>query len=192
MFICSFIITFTFLTTLSQSYTGVELLRVLIKNGVRPILMIACTNHALDHLLASVLEASINKKIARLGSRSDHERVSQYSIEKLEEVATTGRERLRFGNYYRDLKKTEEKIRALMKSFSHQFLSSQQMVSHLQTQHPEHYERLDDPPTWVTVLHRLMKDQEDEGWEEVGKASKSDKAYKDNSMYSFWRSGKDI
>jgi hypothetical protein len=154
--------------------------------------MIAFTNHALDHLLASVLEASITKKIARLGSRSAHEVVSQYSIEKLEEIAITGRERLRFGNYYRDLKKTEEKIRALMKSFSHQFLSSQQMVSHLQTQHPEHYEHLQTPPPWITVLHRLMKDEEDEGWEEVGKASKSGKAFKDNSVYSFWRLGKDI
>ena len=43
---------------LHQSYTGVELLRVLVKNKPGPILMIAFTNHALDHLLQAKFDSN--------------------------------------------------------------------------------------------------------------------------------------
>ncbi|KAJ7346800.1 hypothetical protein DFH08DRAFT_869366 [Mycena albidolilacea] len=57
-----------------KSYTGVEILQVLLANHVRLILMIAFTNHALDHMLTSVLDAGITNKVVRLGSRSADEK----------------------------------------------------------------------------------------------------------------------
>ena len=70
-----------------QSYTGVELLHVLFVNDVGPILLIAFTNQALDHMLCSVLDAGIMTDIVRLGSRtSADEPIVQYSIETQEMV----------------------------------------------------------------------------------------------------------
>ncbi|KAF9504410.1 hypothetical protein BS47DRAFT_1308218, partial [Hydnum rufescens UP504] len=50
-----------------KSYTGDELLRVLVENQVKPILPIAFTNHALDHILRSGLDTGITKKVVRTG-----------------------------------------------------------------------------------------------------------------------------
>ncbi|KAF9506180.1 hypothetical protein BS47DRAFT_1305576 [Hydnum rufescens UP504] len=64
-----------------QSYTGDDLLRVLVGNQVKPNLPIAFTNHALDHMLGSGLATGITKKVVRLGSRSADLKISSLSLE---------------------------------------------------------------------------------------------------------------
>ncbi|EUC58494.1 NFX1-type zinc finger protein, putative, partial [Rhizoctonia solani AG-3 Rhs1AP] len=52
-----------------KSYTGLELIRVLVKNQIGPILLVAFTNHALDHMLNGILNAEISTKIVGIGRR---------------------------------------------------------------------------------------------------------------------------
>ena len=59
-----------------QSYAATRLLQVLIKNKTSCTIMIASTNHALDHLLGNVLDAGITKKVTRSGSPSADERTA--------------------------------------------------------------------------------------------------------------------
>lgn len=171
-----------------QSYTGVELIRVLLQH-TKPILMIAFTNHALDHMLTSVLDAGITTSIVRLGSRSADERISQYSIETLETVAGKSRLDKTFGQQYRELKDTEEKIRKLMVDFQRTFVASDEILQHLQIQYPEHFENVIAPPTWITTLQELWVD-EAAGWEHVGRRGKHDED--DHSTYAYWLQGQDI
>jgi hypothetical protein len=50
---------------------------------VGPVLLLAFTNHALDHILHAVHDAGITENIARLGSRSKDEVVSQYTLDNI-------------------------------------------------------------------------------------------------------------
>ncbi|KAK7005664.1 hypothetical protein R3P38DRAFT_3038842 [Favolaschia claudopus] len=175
-----------------KSYTGVEILRVLITNRVRPILMIAFTNHALDHMLSSVLDAGITNKVVRLGSRSADERISQYSMEQIEMVAGRSRLDRSFGHHYRELKQVEEEIRHLMNSFVNANVTSDEFRSYLQIQYAEHYEHLYRcPPDWVLILRKAFDDDsDDDTWMRAGKHGRTE--MEDNSMYAYWRSGRDL
>ncbi|CAK9783070.1 unnamed protein product [Cutaneotrichosporon oleaginosum] len=59
-----------------KTFTGVELLRVLFANKAGPVLLLAFTNHALDHIIRAIHDADVTKDIVRLGSRSKDEVVS--------------------------------------------------------------------------------------------------------------------
>ncbi|KAJ7091139.1 hypothetical protein C8R44DRAFT_817142 [Mycena epipterygia] len=176
-----------------KSYTGVEILRVLLANKVRPILMIAFTNHALDHMLTSVLDAGITNKVVRLGSRSADEKISQYSMENIEAVAGKSRSNRSIGQHYRELKIVEEEINRLMKAFVQVKVSSKEFENYLGIQYAEHFEHLYVcPPSWITTLRAVFGDDEDEdsGWTRAGKGGKAE--MEDNSMYAYWRSGRDL
>ncbi|KAF7376292.1 hypothetical protein MSAN_00044600 [Mycena sanguinolenta] len=177
-----------------KSYTGVEILRVLLANRVRPILMIAFTNHALDHMLSSVLDAGITNKVVRLGSRSADEKVSKYSIETIEMVAGKSRLDRSFGHHYRELKNVQEEIKRLMKAFVDEKVASDQVLSYLQIQYAEHYEYLvESPPEWIKILRSAFDDadsEDDNTWMQAGKRGKVE--MEDNSMYAYWRNGRDL
>lgn len=51
-----------------------------------PIVLLAFTNHALDHILRAIHDNNVTHDMIRLGSRSKDEVVSQYSMESLENV----------------------------------------------------------------------------------------------------------
>ena len=91
-----------------------EFLRVVIANKAGPVLMIAFTNHALDHMLRSVLDARITQKIVRLGSRSADERIAEFSIEHVESVAGRSRLLSAFSTYRRALRDVEDEIKKFM------------------------------------------------------------------------------
>ncbi|KAJ7188061.1 hypothetical protein C8R46DRAFT_1053533 [Mycena filopes] len=174
-----------------KSYTGVEILRVLLANNVRPILMIAFTNHALDHMLTSVLDAGITKKVVRLGSRSADERISKYSMDTIEMVAGMSRLDRSFGHHFRDLKNVEEEIKQLMKTFVAANVTSAEFETYLQIQYGEHYEHLYQcPPSWIQTLREAFQDGEGSDWMRAGKHGKTEIV--DDSMYAFWASGQDL
>ncbi|KAJ6625897.1 P-loop containing nucleoside triphosphate hydrolase protein [Mycena sp. CBHHK59/15] len=173
-----------------KSYTGVEILRVLLANKVKPILMIAFTNHALDHMLTSVLDAEITNKVVRLGSRSMDEKISKYSMETIEMVAGRNRLDQSFRRHYRDLKVVEEEIRSLMNKFLKADITSDEFESYLEVQYTEHYDHLHYPPTWVNMLRNVFRDRDDSTWMRAGKRGKSE--LDDDSIYAYWRDGKDL
>lgn len=55
----------------------------------RPVLLIAYTNHALDHILRAVHDRDITRNIVRLGSHSKDEVIGDYSLDKLDQMART-------------------------------------------------------------------------------------------------------
>ncbi|KAJ7647110.1 hypothetical protein FB45DRAFT_821739 [Roridomyces roridus] len=175
-----------------KSYTGVEILRVLLANNIRPILMIAFTNHALDAILTSVLDAGITKKVVRLGSRSADERISQYSMETVEMVAGQSRLDRSFREHYRDLKEVQDEIKTLMKSFTAETISSQEIESYLRIQYAEHFEHLCIiPPDWVRTLRRAHHHDDSGGaWMRTGRNGTAEA--EDDSWYAFWRDAEDL
>ena len=167
---------------------GVELLRVLLQSA-RPILMIAFTNHALDHMLCGVLDANITKKIVRLGGRSADERISGYSMENLEKVAGKSILDKGFGRHYRELKEAEKEIENFMREYMRKDASAADITRYLQIQYPEHFEYLHSSPDWVSLLHQSVVDDK-EGWEQAGPRGQRQEV--DHSIYSFWSQGSDI
>lgn len=149
--------------------------------------MIAFTNHALDHFMTSVLDAGITDKVVRLGSRSSDERMAQYSLEALELVVGKSRLDRSFGHHYRELKLVEEELKQLMKNFTRTEITSDEVMTYLQVQYPEHYEYLSQPPPWILVVKSL---DDNTGWERAGKRGRH--AIDDNSTYMFWLSGEDL
>lgn len=173
----------------SQSYTGVELLRVLIANGAGPILMIAFTNHALDHMLRSVLDAQITNKIVRLGSRSADERIAEFSIEHVEMVAGKSRLNHAFYEYRRALRDVEDEIKKFMEGFFKTDVDTEDIVRYLMFDSPMLLESIQDPPAWISAIQEATEEQE--GWHVAG-ADGKDACERDDSLYGFWVRGGDI
>jgi hypothetical protein len=151
--------------------------------------MIAFTNHALDHLLSSVLDIGITK-IVRLGSRSSDERVSQYSIENLEQTADAQFGlRASLNVLYRDLKKIEGRINLLMKKVHQTTPTSEEILEYLDLHYPEHHEQMHHPPKWIHDLRSQYQSLE-RGWRTVGSHGKEEEP--DLSPYTFWCNARDI
>ena len=160
-----------------QSYTGVELLRVLIANHIRPILMIAFTNHALDHMLCSVLDAGITTDMIRLGSHTSDKRISQYSIETREMVAGQSRLDHASGSKFRELKDVGTEITKLIDCMNKiDFESdSSEIVKYLELFHPEHHFSMTEPCQWVEAAKGLSQYESESGekWQKQGRKGKA-------------------
>ncbi|KAF8867865.1 P-loop containing nucleoside triphosphate hydrolase protein [Gymnopilus junonius] len=176
-----------------KSFTGVEILRVLQANEIGPILMIAFTNHALDHMLGSVLDAGITSKIVRLGRRSNDERIAQYSIETLEMAQNSSRLDRAY-SFRRELKDVQQHIKDLMRQVLHVDLEndSNEIMKYLSTFHPEHHDYFSNPPLYTSNIRILLNDDDADagGWQRTGRNGKS--IVIDTSNYAFWKECDDL
>ncbi|RPD78077.1 hypothetical protein L226DRAFT_610076 [Lentinus tigrinus ALCF2SS1-7] len=172
-----------------KSFSGVELLRVLIANEAGPILMIAFTNHALDHMLRSVLDAQITQKIVRLGSRSADERIAEFSIEHVEMVAGKSRLNYAFSGYRRALREVEDEIKEFMEGFFKTQVDTEDILRYLMFASPVLSESIQDPPDWISAIYDLTN--EEDGWHVAG-ANGKDAGERDDTLYDFWVRGGDI
>jgi hypothetical protein len=169
----------------------VELIRVLLQNDIGPILLIAFTNHALDHMLRSVLDAGITKRIVRLGSHSTDETMRQFSLDNFEMIAGKSRLDRSFGQHYRILKDIQEQLVNLMKKWSKTVVDPEEIQQYLEIQYPEHFEHIVYPPVWIQKIRELSLESNDGGqWHYVGKNRKRD--VEDDTLYAFWRYGGDV
>ena len=177
-----------------QSFTGVEIIRVLKANRIGPILLIAFTNHALDHMLSSILDADITKRIVRLGRRANDERVAQYSMETLEMVQVQSRLDRTFSSQRRELKEIQEEIQHLMTKVLKLDIENDtdEIMKYLSTIYPEHFEYLSSPPSWVSNVKGIMLDDEGSAgeWQTAGRGGKAHVL--DRSTYAFWRNCSDL
>ncbi|KAI0667327.1 hypothetical protein C8Q78DRAFT_404096 [Trametes maxima] len=184
-----------------KSYTAKEILRVLFSSRIRPIVLIAFTNHALDHMLTSVLDAGITTKVVRLGTRSTDERISQYMLDKLEKIAEASNLDRSFKRQYAIMKKLEEGMSRVMTSIRLPLLSWEKIEEYLDIHYPEHADSFRAPPFWIVELSSLMWAEEDQLGEWIDTKSKkkgknNEKVPVDDSisrtLYGFWRYGKDL
>ncbi|KAG8902310.1 hypothetical protein FRC00_012823 [Tulasnella sp. 408] len=166
-----------------QSYTGIEILRVLIANNIRPILLIAFTNHALDNIIVRVLEKKITDKIVRLGSRSADETVAELSLDKiLMNVNKTRQDRAQ-GRAYGAMKRAEEAMKEFMGEIVGEKSRPAQFDTHLLTHYPLHHEELNSPPFWI---REALDDSQDHDFEHPKKQAKP------KTLVDFWREGGDL
>ncbi|GJJ08048.1 hypothetical protein Clacol_002255 [Clathrus columnatus] len=178
-----------------KSYIGRKILDVLIKSKIQPIILIAYTNHALDHMLTSVLDEKITEKIARLGSRSSDERISEYTLDKLEKIAGKSELGRSVGKLFAEVKRTEEEICKVMQSIQLPVISASQIDDFLEIHHPEHADSLLTPPFWISTLcQKLWADEDENGeWTQVKGKHKSVVAENlSKTYYGFWKDGTDI
>ncbi|QRV96757.1 Zinc finger, NF-X1-type [Ceratobasidium sp. AG-Ba] len=174
---------FTFL----QSYTGLEIIRVLIKNKVQPILLVAFTNHALDHMLKGVLDAEITNNIIRLGSRhAADDRIMEFSLENAEKLQAKSKMDRTINSAYREMKSTETDMVALMKKLATKEVPQDHLEQSLLADYPFHYDELfSSPPAWIwTLIVQSAESQND--WQTVGETQG------DLSILNFWLTGRDL
>lgn len=158
-------------------------MRVLIANRVGQILLIAFTNHALDHLINRVLDAGITKKIVRLGSRSKDERVSKFGLEELERVQADTRNR-RSNSAYWEVKEVSKELDLLMHKIKGDRVDERKREIFMELYYGDHLEAILYPPMWVSEAYRW---DIEEGFTTVGK-----KADQYRSLYDYWEEGSDI
>ncbi|TFY64195.1 hypothetical protein EVJ58_g2786 [Rhodofomes roseus] len=179
----------------AQSYTAKETLRVLFASKIRPIVLIAYTNHALDHMLTSVLDAKITTKLVRLGSRSSDERIAEYTLDKLEKVAG-GSDMLSrpMRRQYAAMKELEEQMQKVMESIQLPTLTWEKIEEYLTIHCPEHAEHLEGPPYWITALtEQLWKEETENGeWITQPKGKKKTDNHLARTLYGFWKNGTEI
>ncbi|KAG8980485.1 hypothetical protein FRC05_006118 [Tulasnella sp. 425] len=165
-----------------KSFTGIELLRVLISNGIRPILLIAFTNHALDNIITHVLDKGLTKKVIRLGSRSDDETVAQYTLETVMRTRPRTKADKSASREYAKMMDTQEKMSALMAKVVSQRPDEQDFRNHLHLSYPLQYSSLLSPPSWIEQLYK-----ESEDWQTASKEGP-----RRRTKVDFWEVGEDI
>ncbi|KIJ49701.1 hypothetical protein M422DRAFT_66154 [Sphaerobolus stellatus SS14] len=164
-----------------KTFIGVELIRVLVKNKVGPILMIAFTNHALDHMLSAVIDSNITDRVVRLGSRSANERISEFNLETLEMVQGKTSLDNTLSSQYRELKQTQEELNKLLSQITQQQIDPERIKQHLHASYWDHFESLFSPPLWISFLQ-----DEDKEWEIQGSRKRG------NTFYDIWEEGRDL
>ncbi|EJD52447.1 P-loop containing nucleoside triphosphate hydrolase protein [Auricularia subglabra TFB-10046 SS5] len=172
-----------------KSYIGVQLLRVLINSrGCTPILLIAFTNHALDHLLEEVLDHKITDKVVRLGSAERaSEKVAEFSMHKLEMVDDNSRLNFPARDARRKLKDVQSRIEELAGKIARREVTPTELDRHLSAAWPEHHMSLQSPPAWVQFLYEASL-EETEGWRTAGKKDEP----LPTDLFSFWLTGGDL
>ncbi|KDQ62856.1 hypothetical protein JAAARDRAFT_202408 [Jaapia argillacea MUCL 33604] len=179
-----------------KSFTGKEILRTLFASKIKPIVLIAFTNHALDHMISSILDAGITNRLVRLGSRSSDERVSEYSLDKLEKLDDSGRDRS-IAREFAQMKNVEKDMIRVMDSIQVPTLTYGLVEHYLEVHYPEHMNNLISPPDWIDSFAQKRWDDDEENGQWINtKDKKKKKSVEDDtisrSFYGFWRSGADI
>lgn len=151
--------------------------------------MISFTNHALDHLLGSILDADITRSVVRLGTRCTDERVAPFSMEELEKGSNGSRlsHRLR-GITYHALKDSEEEMKEFLEAFVGLNVKTESLGTHLRCKHKAHWDGLSNPPWWIKVLFKLQA--ADSEWYAVKRHGKAEVV--DSSLLAYWMRGADL
>jgi hypothetical protein len=164
----------------------VQLLRVLVENKIGPILVMAFTNHAVDHLIRSVLDSKITSQVVRLGGHSADDLIASKSLENLEKIAAESRLRPALNAQYAKLKALEEEMMTLMNRVTGRWVPSRKIMDMLEYDSPEQSESLISPPAWIQSLYETSL-ADSEGWDVAGG---KDHAIK--TLFDFWYRGLDI
>lgn len=158
----------------------------------------AFTNHALDHMVSSILEDDITQNVVRIGSRSSNERVLEHTLDKLERAAGTSSLDQSQRKQYKIMKDLEESIVRVMESIQLPAISWEQIQTFLEIQYPEHAEALEGPPFWISKLFEIgVADEKENGVWQTAPASSKKKSKRELTddkltIYRFWREGMDL
>lgn len=129
-----------------KSFTGVALIKVLLKNHqaarLGPILCVCYTNHALDQLLEDLVRQNVSQKIIRMGSRSKSELLKDCNLSVLAKAMDLTRaEKQENWLSKEDMSRDENDVQTLIKSIS-QGRNVETLKKYLEVCHPDHYDFL--------------------------------------------------
>ncbi|PWN39120.1 P-loop containing nucleoside triphosphate hydrolase protein [Ceraceosorus guamensis] len=162
-----------------KSYTGVHLLSTLLDSGISPILVVCVTNHALDRFLNDLHGHGISS-LVRLGSRSQHDTISQFNLDTLCEAVP----RARSGEYaraFKNIKETEQSMLDAAKVASRTHWNYKLLQELLEDNYPRQLHAIQQPPDHIAQL-----------WEEYRTWSRADKPSYDETLLSYWASLQDL
>ena len=149
------------------------------------IILIAFTNHALDHLLCNILDAGITKKIARLGSRhSAHERIVPYLLEDLEKRSGENLYHWDKADTRRELESVAEEFSRVTATLNGTAIDESAVTTWLEQHQPGHHYRLHKPPMWIQIRHTELK-----GWKTAGNKTRDESI---RTYYGSWVKGVDL
>ncbi|KAL7414053.1 hypothetical protein BDY24DRAFT_350847 [Mrakia frigida] len=178
-----------------KTYLGIQLIKVYVANNVGPILLIAETNEAIDHMVHDIVEAGITKSLVRLGNRSKDELVQAYSISQLEELnPASAASRRPADQAYHVMKDFQEEMASLHQTITKQQLSVEDMDDWLAENYPAHHRQLTtNPPPWISALLNYL-DAGGDGWTQVDKKKKKSRSTPKSSRttFSIWEEGEDL
>ncbi|KAJ1299734.1 hypothetical protein OPQ81_007323 [Rhizoctonia solani] len=161
---------------------------VLVTNDVSPILMVAFTNHALDHMLKGVLDGGITDQIIRLGSRfAADERLAGFSLEEMELNSSSNTNVGRtINSARREMGKIEEEMDRLMRGITIGRVPGHEMENYLSSSYPSHYHELvRNTPAWILALYSESTVGAI-GWSIAGRQLAG------NSIVDFWLESRDL
>ena len=145
-------------------------------------------------MLTSILDAKITTNIVRLGARATDERIAQYSLNKLEQLAGHGELDRPRRRQFAILKEVEGHMDGIMNQIQLPQLTSEYAETYLDFHYTQHADSLRDPPFWIAELFRKVTEDENENgeWIEVSRSKKSAQDAEIKGIYGFWKSGRDI
>ncbi|KAJ3324873.1 hypothetical protein HDU76_013306 [Blyttiomyces sp. JEL0837] len=136
-----------------KSYVGVQIVRALLENKRmttpnEPILLISFSNHALDQFLTHIMDAGYNK-VARLGGRSQDERIQAVSLQNL--VKSNDNNTRRSATFVYDIQRKLDdckvKLERLNRQLSDSSINWSDLRKHLQIKRkPRSIPELEDEP----------------------------------------------
>lgn len=154
----------------------------MISSGVRPVLLIAFTNHALDNIITHVLEKGITKKIVRLGARSADPTVSQYTLENILKMKPPSQADKAARQARQKVKGLQGNFSRLMSTVTAEIADESQCQEYLGQYFPDHLHALNTPPAWIQQLF-----DQSQGWQTV-----AGHGYENHNLLDFWRNAKDL
>jgi len=128
-----------------KSYTGVAIIKTLLKNRAAaelgPIICVCYTNHALDQLLESLVRDNV-RQVIRIGSRSKSEMLQKLNLQHVsQEIDTTKIERHRKWECHKALDADLLEIDKLL-TLLNDSNSEKSVKGHLERNYPEHFHEL--------------------------------------------------
>jgi hypothetical protein len=131
-----------------KSYTGVALMKVLMKNKAAarlgPVICVTFTNHALDQILEHLVDADVNQVI-RIGSRSKSERLLPLNLRTVaQKEDLTKLEKRERWQYKNEIRKFGRLISDGLGQVQHAY-SDQSVLAFLKEKYPDFHTQLSEP-----------------------------------------------
>ena len=148
-------------------------------------------------MLTSILNADITKKFVRLGSRSNDERIAEYSLRNLEKSFADASMSRQIGREIAIKKKIEEEMIRVMNDIQIPEPSEDQIKEYLEDDWAGHLSTIFAPPFWIVeYATRLWESEggEEEEWNIQGKKGKGKgrNHLMARTYYGLWKRGLDI
>ena len=147
-------------------------------------------------MLSSILDAGITEKFVRLGSRSNDERIGEYSLWKLEKTSDNAFMSGQIKREYAMKRNAEEDMYKVLDDIQIPEPSEDQIKEYLRENWPEHLSVMYDPPFWIMeYADRMWRLEGEEGeWKVQGKRGKprEQSQLMTRTYYGLWKRGHDI